>query len=284
MGTEKVARDAVQALNEIKDKGVMLSMAKEYLCEEPFLKKTGTSIEKDLRLVKTHIEHIKRRFVGKPPEDFDLDERLERVSNIAKLLKKSEKSVRMRCSEGALGKELGEGILFLTRGIKDLEKRVEGLPVTYTTMDSIVLFLSKLRSMYESFASTFKLAFKILALFIMVCVAAFGYLVLTMETENSMMKKIDHTRTQIREGEETLITLTKQLEAVRKEIKRIEESGAKNPNKVKLMELDLNAYKLADQQEKTQAELVIHQKALQARLDGLEELRNKSFLERILRQ
>jgi hypothetical protein len=56
---KQIAQDSEKALKDIKDSAVMLSLASEYLCEDPFLEKIGADIEKNIEIIKKHVEGLK---------------------------------------------------------------------------------------------------------------------------------------------------------------------------------------------------------------------------------
>ena len=86
--------DANLVLNEIKDEAILLNMASEYLCEDPYLKKIGFNIQRNIELLKGHIQDIRRQFVGKLVEEINLDEYMEGISHIAELMQEGDDGVK----------------------------------------------------------------------------------------------------------------------------------------------------------------------------------------------
>ena len=80
---KQIAQDSEKALKEIKDSAVLLSVATEYLCEDPFFKKIGADIEKNIEVVEHHVEDLKKQFVGKPIAEVDLKKPMDRVARFA---------------------------------------------------------------------------------------------------------------------------------------------------------------------------------------------------------
>ena len=97
-----------EALNEVKDRGLLLYLASGYICDTPVLKKIGTGIDKDLEVIRKHINELKGKVLGKPSERLGINEQLDWISNIARLLKKGDSATKDKCIEGKLGKELNE--------------------------------------------------------------------------------------------------------------------------------------------------------------------------------
>ena len=88
------SQDPEKALREIRDSVVMLTMAKEYICEDSFLKKTGENIKANIKVVENYIEYLKGQFVGKPIAEIDLSEPVKRLAEFAEHLEKADDGSR----------------------------------------------------------------------------------------------------------------------------------------------------------------------------------------------
>ena len=181
-------------LNELKDTAAMLIMAGEYLCEEVSLKKIGSSIEKNLEILRNHVEDLRKQLVGKKNREDEpaVDEDLEQISYIASLLQKADKDTRRKCVEGELGEELEVKNVSLAKGINVLKEKTEGgPPVRYTKTESAFGMFGRLKFVISAIATLFKFTFKILALLILICLIPFAYFFFTMDTEKDLSKKIN---------------------------------------------------------------------------------------------
>ena len=95
MGTKDVvSHDFNDALIEMKDSAIMLYMAGEYLCENFFLKKTGARIRENLDLLRDYVKELEKKLIGKPLEEFNLDEYFEPVADIAQFLQSPDDDIR----------------------------------------------------------------------------------------------------------------------------------------------------------------------------------------------
>ena len=151
---KRETQDPEKALKEIKDSAVMLSIANEYICDDPFLEKIGSNIRKSLELVENHIEELKRQFVGKPIEEMDLSGPVNQLAQLATLLERADGGVKKKCAEGELGIELKEAYMSLVSKVKELRDRIEGRSVSYTKTDSVVGFLGRFRFIVRAFVAT----------------------------------------------------------------------------------------------------------------------------------
>lgn len=280
---KQIAQDSEKALKEIKDSAVMLSVATEYLCEDPFLKKIGANIEKNIEIVENHVEDLKKQFVGKPITEVDLKKPLDRVTRFAGRLQKASDGTRQKCTHGELGKELDEKVKSLVSEINSLKERIEGRSVSYTTVDSALGFLGRFKFIVRSLAVTSKFTLRISALFVIVCLMIFLYLLITMETEKVPLERVEQSRALILEKQADLVRLKAELKPLREKIEIARKDEMSRQEEIMLMDLSLKAHKLAEDQLNTLIEVDIEEKALKEKLKELEAVQRKSFLERLLR-
>src|SRR5512136_202273 len=88
------------SLHEIRDKAILLSLGKAFLCEEVFLMKIGQALDESLERLREDILTLKMRFVGKFVEDVDTDSILDEIHGQAQLLQTPGKRVTDKCTIG----------------------------------------------------------------------------------------------------------------------------------------------------------------------------------------
>lgn len=290
MSTEPLVRqrrrsnDPKDALNEIKDRAIMLDMASEYLCEKPFLKKAGFSIEQNLVLLRNHIEELKGQFVGKPVEEIGLDAHLDRIAHIATLLKKADNGINHKCLEGELSKELSEKIISLSNATKALKKKIEGRSVSYTWIDSFLRLIGHLRFVVTVIVAAYKFTLKVIGLFVLVGLMVFSYLFITMEKEKDLLPEIEQLKTSILSYRTNCTRIGKELTKMNKGIDSFRGKELTRRGQMELVFLNLRAYGLAEEQEKNEVEMNILEETLGGKMEKLENMRKKSFLERLFRR
>jgi len=277
-------QDPDRALNEIKDKAVILRMAVMYVCEDPFLIKMGAGIEQNIEVLKNHIEEIEKQFVGKPSDDINLNEKVEGITDISRRLQAAEKSTNDQCVKGELGKELCQKVISLAGGIKELERRVSGGGVSYTKSDSVKGALGQVKLITDPFVLHYRAMLKLLTVLVLAVIAVFLYLFFTMETEKGLQEKIDRNRSQIESIQSPFPEIREELWQIRKQIELITQKELTRQGKAAVMDLNVKAFGLAEKLEKAQIEINIHQKALNENQKKLEEMKQKSFFKRILRR
>jgi hypothetical protein len=277
--------DRSMALNAIKDQAVLLSMAHEYLCQTVFLRKIGRELSEHLERLREQLGSLKKRFVGIPVSDVDVETPVAQLAQMAALMTAAERSVVDRCRSGQLGEELWAKVRTLADGVNGLRAKIEGMPAPYGLSDLLFSAGSKLRSLLQkAIASTTLLAKA--AVFFAICL--FGvllFLFLTMEDGEGIRQKIAAYRDDISTKQAASLQLNRDRSHVREEIDRLNQKEELNrQEKIELIYLNLKAHKILEEVEKLQLEMELDAKTLNADLQRLEALRKKSFLERLLRQ
>jgi len=290
MTTEKIdlknagPQDPDLALNEIKDKAVIMRMAVKYVCEDPFLKKMGAGIAQNIDVLKTHIEDLEKQFVGKPADDINLNEQLEGIKDISRRLQEAERSTNDQCVKGELGKELCQKVISLADGIRALQTRVGGGAVSYTRSDSVKGAFGRMKFITNPFVLHYRAMFRLLIVLVLLVIAVFLYLFFTMETEKGLAEKIDRGSARIESLQKPLPKIKGELWQIRKEIERITQEELTRQGKAAVMDLNVKAFELAERIEKAQLDIKIYQKELDENQRELEEMKKKSFFKRILRR
>lgn len=286
MGTRKIVRDTgssgdpEKALREIRNNAIMLTMAVKYICEDPFLKKMGETIEDCVGIIRNHVQELETKKVGKAAEEVNLTGSIEGITRISKMLQEAEKGTNDQCVKGALGRQLGEQVTSLDRELKILRGKVDGGSVEYTRSDSVKGTLDSI----GFFAGPFKKVLKVVVVLVLACAAAFAYLFITMESEKDLQHNIDQCTSVIMERQAAIKPIDEELARVRKEIETGTQQGPAGKEKTALMELNLKAFDLAEKKEKIQIEINIQQSELEKNQKRLNSLKNKSLMDKILRR
>ncbi len=273
-----------EPLNEMKDDAILLSMASEYLCEDPFLKKIGLIIGNNIEALKDYIGHTEKQFVGRSVDEVTLNEILESIAHMAGLLQQADKGIKEECLEGKLGKELHEKIKSLAKGIEALEQRVDGEPVSYSIADSILGIFSRLGFVVTAITAATRFGFKLVGFLFLVCIAVFSYLFVTMESEGPLLEKIEQSRANIRSAQANFSRTSDEIKDIQKRIADIGYYESNRLDKIEIMSLNLKVYKFTEEQQKTQIAMDIEEKALEKNLKKIEEMKRKTFLQRLLRK
>jgi ABC-type multidrug transport system fused ATPase/permease subunit len=271
-------------LNEMRDGAILLSMASEYLCEDYFLKKTGIIIGNNAEALKDYIEHTENQFVGKPIDEFGLNEILESIVHIAELLKQAHQDIKEECLEGKLGEELYEKTKSLAQGINALEQRVDGeAAVPPARREPFKVMVNPFKIVLNAIIATSKVGLKLAITLILIGLIVFSFLYITMESEKGLVEKIEQSKANIRSAQVTISQINNELEEIRAKIASIREDEANRRDEIEVMDLNLKVFKLTEELQKIEIEADMEQDVLEKNLRNLENVRQKSFLEKLLR-
>jgi hypothetical protein len=277
-------RDPIKAMADIKDTAIMLTFASDYLCETPFLKKLGLSIEHDLEIVGKHIRQLRNQFIGKPIREIDLQTEMDVLGQTAKLFLNAEEGLIQQCTAGELGSALAERYEVLSSKINALKEKVEGKSVAYTKSDSVRGIFGKFRFIMISLVATYKFATRFLGILMLVGLAAFIYLYITMEKEADILKEIERNKSMIQTNQTIYDQIGEELKEIKKRAKELDKKKLNRKQELELMELNLKVFKLNDDQGKAQVHIEQYQENNKRELNKLEKMKKKSFFERLTRQ
>jgi hypothetical protein len=273
------------ALNAIKDHAILLTMAHEYMCETEFLRKIGTELSEHIERLKEQVGNLKKRFVGIPASDVDVETPMAQLAQMAALIAAAEKSVVDRCRSGQLGEELWEKVRTLVDGVDGLRAKIEGMPAPYGLSDLLFSAGTKLRSLLQKAIASTTFIAKVALFCAIGLLGLFLYLLLTMEDGEGIRQKIAACREAINTKQSASLKLTQNRSLVREEIDRLyQKEELSREEKIELIYLNLKAHKMVEELENLQLEMEGDARTLKDDLQRLEGLRKKSFLQRLLRQ
>ena len=269
------------SLSEIRDKAILLSIGKAFLCEEVFLKKIGHAMDESIEHLREDILSLKMMFVGKFVEDVDTDSLLDELHSQAELLQSPDRRVTDKCTVGTLGTEMEEAVQTLAMAIKTIKSKVEGGVEEYTKKDAVVKGAKTAGSLVSSVVS---LVIKTVILLLLLALGPAIYLGVTMDREGSLQK-------QIAESKASILSQKAQIASVRKErdelAARAESSQGDNlsrQQKVEIMDLSVKVHSLDQKVHKVEAEITEHERRIKMNQQKIEEIKLKTFQQRFLRQ
>jgi hypothetical protein len=273
-----------RTLREIKDVAVLLSMAGEYLCEEVFLEKLGSEVEKKVEVMAHQIQAFKQQFVGILVQELSLQEELQEVSRFGALLKRPETALNGDCAKGVLGEKLWEKTRDLTQALEALKTKIEGRPISYEKGDVILNLKGRLKFIFQKIAGTYPFFFKLAFLAVGVFVVTFCSLYFTMESEKDLLKKIHENETFIASKTPALSRLDEQIVQMKERAERIREADElTRQEKIEAMYLNIKSHELVQERERLQLELSTRQKKLDENMKRIEEIKQKPLLAKLLK-
>jgi cell division protein FtsB len=269
------------ALHDIRDKAILLSLGKAFLCEEVFLVKIGHAIDESLEHLREDILSLKMRFVGKFVEDVDTDSILDDLHSQANFLQNPDRRVTDKCTVGTLGAELEETVGVLTQAIRTIKGKVEGEVEEYTKKEAVVKGAKTAGSLVSSVVS---LVIKLVVLLFLLALGPAIYLGVTMEREGSLQKQIAESKAYIQSQRAQIESLRKERDELSGRIESSQGDNLSRQQKLEIMDLNVKVHGLDQRVHKAEAESTEHERLIKLSQQKIEEIKAKPFLQRYLRQ
>ena len=259
-------------------------MGHEYLCDEPFLKKTGLLIDSNVGKLRRDISSLKRRFPGKFEDGSKTDDLLDYINGIARDLQQPDSKTNEKCMAGALGRELEQRLKTLRENIDEIRVQVEGHTPSYTKAEAVLGLFGRLKPAVRAVATSSSLTIKFVVLLILVSLLPFSYLLFTMETEKDLLQAISRIETGLQSERETLAQLVAEKAVILRRIEAIRNQDMSRQAKIEVMDLNVKVHNLDAKLQQLQIKIDVHETKIDARQRRLEETRSKPFLKRLLKQ
>jgi hypothetical protein len=269
------------ALHEIRDKAILLSLGRAFLCEEVFLRKVGHSIDESLENLREDILSLKMRFIGKFVEDVDTDNILDELHSQAAVLQTPDRRVTDKCTAGALGAELEETVQALTEAIRTIRGKVEGEVEEYTAKEAVVKGAKTAGSFVSSLVS---LAVKLVVLLFLLALGPAIYLGVTMDREGSLQNQITESKAYIQSQKTEIASLRKERDQLAARIKSSEGDDLTREQKLDIMEFNVKAHGLDERIHRAEADITEQERIIKLNQQKIERIKGKTFLQRYLRR
>ena len=272
------------ALHEIRDKTLMLSLGNAFLCEEVFLKKVGASIDSQVEKLREEILSLKMRFPGKFTTEIDTDSVIEDLRSHAQRLQNPNKGILDKCTIGSLGREMEETLDALTAAVRTIKRKVEGETPTYTAKDSVLGVLGKAKTPASMVTRLISVAVKTVLILVLLSLGPLAYLVLSLDREGALEKQIVESEAYIQSQREIALSSGQEGEALHKKIEDMKADDVPREVKLEMMELNVKLHSLDQQRNRAEAEIADYEAKIKDLKRRLEEVKNKPFLDRLLRR
>lgn len=283
---EAKVQSELNALHEIRDIALMLSVGNIYLCEEPFLKKIGHAVDAVLEDLHGEILSLKKQFPGRFAQDIDTDAILEELHAKAERLQNADAAINNKCAGGQLGRELEEMVSTLTAAVNEVTFKIEGkLPGSARRYSLLSLFkpFKAVGRLVSAFSS---LVVKLALFLIILAIGPLAYLFVSMEKEGGIQKAIDQSHAYIQTQSQALSSLEQERAQIAKQIQamRLREEELNRQEKIEIMELSVKVHALDQQRQAIEVEIASQENQITDNLERLKEVKNKPFLKRLLRR
>lgn len=270
------------SLREIRDRALLMSLGRAYLCETVFLKKYGAELESAMGVLERDIRKLKRRFPGKFAQEVDTDGALDGMRELAARLRAPDPAIQEQCTVGKLGEDLEHRLKLLSDAVKNVQRQVEGGPAEYSGKEAVSEAFTRAG---EAVRGGFGVLGKALGVGLVALVVVFGYLFITMERQGGLEEEISRHRQEIQLLRKDLHRLEEdKIDPLEFRIQQQEREGYSRRDKVRLMELSVKLEALEQEAQELEGRIEQHRRSLQAAEKTLEALRRKGFFERLFRR
>jgi hypothetical protein len=272
------------ALHDIRDKILVLSLGNAFLCEVDFLKKTGIAIESQLDNLRQEIIELKTRFPGKFTADIDTDSIIEAMLGHSQLLQNPDEEIINKCTIGALGSAMEETLDALTAALRTIKRKVEGETPAYTAKDSVLGVIDKAKTPASIVTRLISIAIKTVLVIILLSLGPLIYLVLTMDREGALLKEIAESEAHIFFQREKAGSMERERQALLQSIEAIKNENSARETKLEIMEMNVKLYTLEQNRNRVETDISEHEKKIRSRTQRIQEIREKPFLDRLMRK
>jgi len=272
------------ALHEIRDRVLMLSLGNAFLCEEAFLKKSGSAVEGLLENLRQEIHALKMRFPGKFTTEIDTDSIIEDLHAHAQRLQNPNKGLTDKCTIGALGRELEDTLGALTVAVRKIKKKVGGETPSYTAKDAVVGVLGKAKTPASLATRLVSLAVKTVFVLLLLSLGPLIYLGVTMDREGPLLKEIGKSEAHIQTQKAIISSSEKERETLLGKIRSMQADDLPRETKLEIMEMNVKIHSLDQARHRAEAEIADHEGRIKDRKQRIQEVREKSFMDRFFRR
>jgi hypothetical protein len=271
------------ALSQIRDNALILSLGNAYVCDDPILMKIGQDIYDNIDPLREDISTLKRRFPGKFTHEVDTDAIVGQIHFMAQMLMTPDKVLSEKCKSGELGRDLEASIKSLRQALKVIHDQVEGVGITYRKGESLSGLFSYLKDTSLLFGNAVAFVLKTILCLVVIALVPLIYLYVTMETVDNLTEKIDRVEAVIQSDRETLSQLNAQRARVLRKLDKWPVQVGTRQETIKRLELEMEIHKIDEKRQEVEFRVKLKERAIMETMKELESMKNKSLLERILR-
>ena len=272
-----------QSLRNIRDNTLLLTIAKEYISENVYLKKIGTEIKKNLSVLKDDIIALKKQFPGKFTQEVNTDGIMCSFEAVAQEMVSGSDDLKKNCISGKIAAVLSTDIIKITEAIDKIWHQVKGSDVKYTATDSINGFFDRF-NIFSGIARLLSGAVKILLFLLVIFLAGFSYLYFTMEKEGPILAENRGIASYIEEKQTVLNDLENKKSEAQKNLKAHESGKLLRKDKIAIIDIETQIQELNQKIHAVEGLINTRKQTLDENNEKLEILKNKPFLDRLIKR
>ncbi len=277
-------QETEKTVKAIQDIAIILTGAAEFVCEGRMLKRFSRNIEENLEKLENNIALLKKKFPGKFPETLKPDASLSRMRDLAITLKGDNVDIEAKCRSGELGDELILRATELKAVTKDILDTLRGKISRYTIVDKFAGYGGRIKSFLLSLSPLVSNTGRIVLAAILVIIFSFVYLSFTMESEDVVLKSIEKGLSYIEKQNDMLAKQRQEYNEITEKIKSFDQAEMSREDKIQWLNLSIKEKKSRVDIEQIMLSIEISKQKIAEKNKKVEEVRKKSFFQKLLRR
>ncbi|MBN2060216.1 MAG: hypothetical protein JW882_07350 [Deltaproteobacteria bacterium] len=278
------SQEYIHSLGELRNSALMLVVANAHICEQQIITKIGKGIYKNAQLLKDDIAALRKKYPGKFTKELETDSIIGKINEIAQSMLQPSEELMGKCAQGKLGRQLESDIKSIAETVKEIRGYVEGKGLIRDKKDASMDLSSSMETIWDSVGNAVTGGLKVFLLIFIVMALAFGYLFFTLESDSEIQKKINTIEAHIRGQEEIISGLESEKSILMDDIKQIEKKDLLRGEKIEVLDLKVKVHSVDEKIQAAETEIEQYKEEISAERNRLEEIKRKSFMERLLRR
>ena len=277
-------QETEKTIKAIHDIAIILTGADEFVCERRMLKRFSRNIEENLEKLENNIALLKKKFPGKFPETLEPDTSLSKIRDLAITLKGDNADIEAKCRSGELGNELILRATELKAVTKDILDALRGKISRYTIIDKLAGYGGRIKSFLLRISPLVSNTGRIVLAAILVIIFSFVYLSYTMESEDVVLKSIKNDLSYIEKQRDILEKQRQEYNKISEKMKSFNQAEMSREDKIEWLNLSIKERKSRVLIEQIMLSIEMREKKIAEKNKKVEEIRKKSFFQKLLRR
>jgi len=277
-------QETEKTIKAIQDIAIILTGAAEFVCEGRMLKRFSRNIEENLEKLENNIALLKKKFPGKFPETLKPDTSISKIRDLAITLKGDNADIEAKCRSGELSNELILRAMELKGVTKNILDALMGKISRYTIIDKFAGYGGKIKSFLLALSPLVSNTGRIVLAAILVIIFSFVYLSFTMESEDVVLKSIKKDLSYIEKQGDILEKQRQEYNKIREKIKSFDQAEMDREDKIEWLNLSIKERKSRVFIEQIMLSIETREKKIAEKNNKVEEIRKKSFFQKLLRR
>jgi len=277
-------QETEKTVKAIQDIAIILTGAAEFVCEGRMRKRFSRNIEENLEKLENDIALLKKKFPGKFPETLKPDASLSKMRDLAITLNGDNADIEAKCRSEELGNELILRATELKAVTKDILDALRGKISRYTIVDKFAGYGGRIKSFLLSLSPLVSNTGRIVLAAILVIIFSFVYLSFTMESEDVVLKSIKKDLSYIEKQNDMLAKQKQEYNEITEKIKSFDQAEMSREDKIQWLNLSIKEKKSRVDIEQIMLSIEISKQKIAEKNKKVEEVRKKSFFQKLLRR